>query len=542
MARHKTSNGPIANGTLYPSAVATDQHCNPRDRLQPEGRWVAFKPILENFTDALTPLTVDIVRRVLPALRQFIDGRYYLDFDSLRRWVPLDVTDTELVELAAVEERAQRLSTQLVATQRSSLDSSLLAYVSTGLLWVRSRHLPFDHARRFQEALRRDTGATRTRRSRQSACTPARSASVRRSRPVSVPGERFRDALLLSARRPAVVSAPLRAALRSRADCAAVRRNTRHAVDAVDRSIAGRRRSSPNKRRRSASCCSPTGSRNCRTSSRYIRPPRRSWHHWKHSSRDYGHRGTREIELAAPRWQEDPTPLFVMIRNLLREGFTEPLSVQARDPQRPGRSSTRRRADGSYQTLRSRAGWSAASATTPRFAKTRATTRCSHSQPCDTKLLALEQQLLEQGALKCADDIFYLTWDEVIGTAAPHPTAPTLQSLIRRRRLTHMRRNRTQPPLTINVDYRPPQRGVGVLEASARARASQKAPYASSSIRRPMAKSKAARFWSRLTQTPPGRRCSSAPRRSSSKPAATFRTRARLRANWASRVSSTSPA
>ena len=29
-----------------------------------------------------------------------------------------------------------------------------------------------------------------------------------------------------------------------------------------------------------------------------------------------------------------------------------------------------------------------------------------------TKVLALEQQLLEQGSLKCADDIFYLTWDE----------------------------------------------------------------------------------------------------------------------------------
>ncbi len=79
------------------------------------------------------------------------------------------------------------------------------------------------------------------------------------------------------------------------------------------------------------------------------------------------------------------------------------------------------------------------------------------------KVLALEQQLLEQGALKCADDIFYLTWDEISALQRDPTPRPTLQARIRRRRLTHMRRNRTQPPLTVNVDYRPPQRGVGVL-------------------------------------------------------------------------------
>src|SRR4029077_10838605 len=45
---------------------------------------------------------------------------------------------------------------------------------------------------------------------------------------------------------------------------------------------------------------------------------------------EYGHRGTREIELAAPRWREDATPLFVMIRNLIREGITEPAVAPTR--------------------------------------------------------------------------------------------------------------------------------------------------------------------------------------------------------------------
>jgi phosphoenolpyruvate synthase/pyruvate phosphate dikinase len=62
-----------------------------------------------------------------------------------------------------------------------------------------------------------------------------------------------------------------------------------------------------------------------------------------------------------------------------------------------------------------------------------------------------------------SDDVFYLTWDEIRAIDARPPDRPHLQGLIRRRRLTHARRNRTQPPLTINVDYRPPKGATGVL-------------------------------------------------------------------------------
>ncbi len=176
---------------------------------------------------------------------------------------------------------------------------------------------------------------------------------------------------------------------------------------------------------------------------------------------DYGHRGTREVELAAPRWREDPTPLFVMIRNLLREGFTEPLSVQAEIRNTQAEAALDTALTGRLKRFVAR--WLVRRIRY--YAALRENTRHYTMLAFATvraKVLALEQHLLEHGSLKCADDIFYLTWDE-IAALQRDPDHARLQARIRRRRLAHMRRNRTQPPLTVNVDYRPPQRGAGVL-------------------------------------------------------------------------------
>ena len=106
-ARRKTSNG--QSPTVRCTCCSRDRSArDTREPTPPEGRWVAFKPILENFTDALTPLTVDIVRRVLPRFGQFIDGRYYLNFDSLRRWVR-SCHRHRTRRTRAAEERTQRL-------------------------------------------------------------------------------------------------------------------------------------------------------------------------------------------------------------------------------------------------------------------------------------------------------------------------------------------------------------------------------------------------------------------------------------------------
>ncbi len=131
-----------ANGTLY-LLQSRPISASVSPPAPPPGRWIAFKPILENFTDALTPLTVDIVRRFLPRFGQIIDGRYYLDFDMLRKTIPLVATESEFAELALL--KSERSDYRVSWTRLCVVVGVLLVgYIGAGLLWVRSRHIRFE--------------------------------------------------------------------------------------------------------------------------------------------------------------------------------------------------------------------------------------------------------------------------------------------------------------------------------------------------------------------------------------------------------------
>ncbi len=450
----------IANGSLFllqSRPISTDT----REPTSPEGRWVAFKPILENFTDALTPLTVDIVRRVLPRFGQFIDGRYYLNFDSLRRWVPLHVSDTELVELLLL--KSERSDYRLKWSRLSAIVGFLAAaYLSTGLLWIRSRHMPFVTLADFRkrcDAMLANSKLDALDTLRQLLLGPHPFAAA----------SQFPFQVNVSSTRYFFLHGALRWYLRRFApsfDLAQIAPLCAGTRDMLSTRLI-------DQLRQTALVAEQTPAiRQLMQSDRLEELPNQLAVHpaaapfvasFEAFIADYGHRGTREVELAAPRWREDPTPLFVMIRNLLREGFTEPLSVQAEIRNSQAERSLDTALTGRMKRFVAR--WLVRRIRY--YAALRENTRHYTMLAFATvraKVLAIEQQLLEQGALKCADDIFYLTWDEVSALQRDPTPAPTLQVRIRRRRLTHMRRNRTQPPLTVNVDYRPPQRGVGVLE------------------------------------------------------------------------------
>lgn len=448
----------IANGSLFllqSRPISTDT----REPIPPEGRWVAFKPILENFTDALTPLTVDITRRVLPRFGQFIDGRYYLNFDSLRRWVPLHVSDAELVELALL--KSERNDYRLNWARLSAIVGLLaVSYVSTGLLWVRSRHLPFVTLADFRK--RCDAMLAN---SRLDALTTLRQLLLG-PHPFAAASQ-FPFQVNVSSTRYFFLLAALRWYLRRFAptfDLAQIAPLCAGTRDMVSTRLI-------DELRQTALVAETTPAiRQLLQSDRLEELPNQLAVHpaaapfvasLESFIADYGHRGTREVELAAPRWREDPTPLFVMIRNLLREGFTEPLSVQAEIRNQQAEAAL-------DAALAHRAKRYAASWLIRRiryYAALRENTRhytMLAFATVRTKVLELEQQLLQQGLLKCADDIFYLTLDE-IAELQRDPDHNRLQRCIRRRRLAQMRRNRTQPPLTVNVDYRPPRRDAGVL-------------------------------------------------------------------------------
>jgi pyruvate,water dikinase len=448
-----------ANGTLY-LLQSRPISASARAPKSPSGRWIAFKPILENFTEALTPLTVDTMRRVLPGFGQFIDGRYYLDFDGLRNMIPLTVSDAELAELALL--KSERSDYSIKWTRLTIVVGGLLiAYLGTGLLWVRSRHLPFEKLADFRgrcAAVLADPKLDVVASLRTLLLGPNPFAAA----------SQFPFQVNVSAARYFLLLAALRWYLRRFAPtfdlsqvaplCAGTHDmlSTRLIDDLRDAALVAEH---------------TPAIRQLLQSDRLEELPNQLAVHpaagpfvaaFESFIASYGHRGTREIELAAPRWQEDPTPLFVMIRNLLREGFTQPPSAQAKIRKAQAQSSL----DAALQGRLKRAVARRLARRIQYYAALRENTRhytMLALTTVRTKILALEQQLLGQGLLKCAEDIFYLTWDEIGELQTAASDGPRLQQLIRRRRLTHMRRNRSDPPLTINVDYRPPRHAAGVL-------------------------------------------------------------------------------
>jgi phosphohistidine swiveling domain-containing protein len=426
----------------------------------PAGRWIAFKPILENFTDALTPLTVDIVRRVLPPFGQFIDGRYYLDFDGMKKLVPFVVTDAEFAELALL--KSERSDYRIHWARLVPVAAAVFAaYLSNNLLWVRSRHLPFASLTQFRERCRvildnPDLDPVASLRSLLLGPHPFAPAS---QFPFQVNIASIRYFFLLAALRwflrrfgpkfEATLIAPL---CTGSDDMVSTRliEDLRATAKVAENIPTVRQLLQAERLEDVANQLSvhPAAEPFVAVFETFIA--------------EYGHRGTREIELAAPRWREDATPLFVMIRNLIREGITEPAVTPTRSRHEEAEAALALAIPG--RTRRAIAQWLVGRIRY--YAALRENTRhytMLAFATVRTKILALEQQLLAQGSLKCADDIFFLTWDEITNLTHAKDDQHRLQLLIRNRRIAHMRRNRSQPPLAINIDYHAPQRGASVL-------------------------------------------------------------------------------
>jgi hypothetical protein len=114
------------------------------------GRWVLFKPIVENISQPLTPLTVDLFRRVLPPIGQFIQGRYYLNADLLKLLIPADLDDSvlqDLLMLRPVDPKPPLNWRRLPKT----LGLLIGSYLSFGISWHRTARVPLERLSDFTE-------------------------------------------------------------------------------------------------------------------------------------------------------------------------------------------------------------------------------------------------------------------------------------------------------------------------------------------------------------------------------------------------------
>ena len=412
-----------------------------------DGQWLAFKPLLENFTGPLTPLTVDLVRRALPAMGCFVNGRWYVDFRVAKWLTPFALDDAALARLALLRAAPEVYPVSAVRIATSAL-SILAGYLTWGMLLVRTRHLPTDALERFRHrcvALLADERIDALATLRQLTTAPP---PFTRAGEMPVPAN-------LTAVRHFVYEAMLRwytARFVPHLDEAAITTLCAPGADIMSMrlladldAVAETARAEP----RLVRLLSAGGDRDALLRIESIPEGARFIAALERFLAVYGHRGTREIELAAPRWAEDPTPLLHQLRARLAPAPTP--APRANDPESsawPATSSRVHRAIVHWLARRAR-----------RFAALRENTRHHHVLAFATvrrKLLALERQLLEAGRLKCPGDVFFLHWNELAALAQGSLAWLDVESRVRTRRVMHVAREERMPPLAFNIDLGQP--------------------------------------------------------------------------------------
>ena len=102
---------------------------------------VIFKPLVENFTEPLTPLTENLMAQAIPNFAVFYGGHMYVRLDLARKLMPFDLSDGELADVLLM--RTQPTAKDLSATGllRAGGLMALLALLD-GANWLARREPP----------------------------------------------------------------------------------------------------------------------------------------------------------------------------------------------------------------------------------------------------------------------------------------------------------------------------------------------------------------------------------------------------------------
>lgn len=167
----------------------------------------------------------------------------------------------------------------------------------------------------------------------------------------------------------------------------------------------------------------------------------------------YGHRGFKELELKSKRWVEEPAAIYAMIRNHL----LQPLDLEAQE-----KRNARARADALNEVMRQLEGhpWRQRLVRwlierTAYFSKLRENSRfywIMSSFAIRKKLLERERDWRRRGWLKCEDDIFFLRLEELPKVESGELRGEALESLIAGRRRQYTTDMKLSPPRLLGVE------------------------------------------------------------------------------------------
>ncbi|MGE0626052.1 MAG: PEP/pyruvate-binding domain-containing protein [Pseudomonadales bacterium] len=421
----------------------------PAAPIRVDGRWVLFKPTAENFSEPFTPMTVDLLRRVLPPFGRFIHGRFYVNADLLAALLPWSLDDDTLTDVLMM----RRLPESVRVHWRHLLRMAGLlgfGYLCAGATWHRTARIALDSLEGFEARCRavvEDTDVDPL---------AALSMLILNRHTFRPMGENAVLANLASVRYFVLIEVlnrllgklapdfdPTKLALLVSGGNAML---SQQMVEGI--------RSLANVARSDEDFCRALQGTSTDLQSIVVRLG--EYHPFTLAldefMRRFGHRAVRELDLMSPRWREDNTAVLAMVRNFVRlDGSarldSHGLQLAAEDElhQALRRRWQRRLVDGLVRRIRY-------------YVTLRENSRHYHTMvfaAVRLKLKALEQSLIETGRLRCEDDIFFLEYPEALALQAGSLGWLEVEPRIRARRIEYQARSRQRPPEAFNLQLRP---------------------------------------------------------------------------------------
>ncbi len=438
-----------------------------------KGKYVLFKPIVENFTDPLTPFSMDMLLMVRPPGLRFIRGWIYVDVEFLRRLLPFSVSEEDLALHAYSFSRDPPVLRFSTGKFLAFLPLGLFAYLVSAVILARTAALP-DDAMDGYRALCRKVDED-----------PGLGPEDVMRRLILLP-----DLLDPIGKMAIMVNA---ASLRFAPWMGALQRLVRRWAKDVrpDAEVllgSGSEGVLSAQMGRDIWALAQEGGRSDRVREILLREaPERVLPELKEvpEARPFldqlerfvarnGHRAVKEFELRSVRWEEDPAPVLGMVRNYL--------SIDA-GPEAQERKAAEARAD-LIRELRERLDARPlerllglrfrlihfVAERVKYYFKLRENSRFFHIMGFGVvrkKVLRIERELMREGKLKCKDDIFFLRSSEVALMRAGHLAWRDVEDRIRERRIEHIRLCKMGPPKTLGFAPLPPPAPGTVVDGAA---------------------------------------------------------------------------
>ena len=373
---------------------------------------VLFKPLAENFTEPLTPLSADIIKDLLPAVGAIYDGRFYIDIELLRTLSPFDLTNEDLAQAALLRptDKAPRVDWRAAAKAAGLLG---LAFLADGANWMRTARVSNAGLHRYARLAERIAADDKI---------DAKQAARRLiwgKHPLEPIGHQM-FYTNFSAGRYFIYLGALTALINRFAPD--------FPRDELSRTYHGREDMQSllmleRLRELSVLLAGVAGEDDDSEAAQQIRrvlegvetalPMNHPFtERFEAFLNEYGHRGPRELELAAPRWRESPAALLKLLTSSSpTEPTDRPLKARTHGAHLAARDRLHEHLNFWQRRLVDRL-----IDRISHYVALRENTRHYHVMAFDVvraKLKRQEQSLLRDGKLRLAGDIFFMTWDEI---------------------------------------------------------------------------------------------------------------------------------